>query len=251
MLPAPVPSRDRIPLIALLILFPLVCWSWIVVMARDMYGPMTGASAWMMTPQWDAPHLLLLWAMWAVMMTGMMLPSATPMILLVRDAGGTRGRDTYVLALGYVVVWALFSLGATALQWWLGRLFVITPMMEVSSRTAAAVFLIVAGVYQWTPWKQACLTACQSPLAFLMRRWRSGAWGAFRMGVDHGAYCVGCCWALMLLLFAGGVMNLTVIAALTAFVAFEKLAPVGIWGARISGALLIGAAAWMFMAPAA
>jgi predicted metal-binding membrane protein len=248
MVPAPVPSRDRIPLIALLILFPLVCWSWIVVMARDMYGPMTGASAWMMTPQWDAPHLLLLWAMWAVMMTGMMLPSATPMILLVRDAGGTRGRDTYILALGYVVVWALFSFGATALQWWLGRLFVITPMMEVSSRTAAAVFLIVAGVYQWTPWKQACLTACQSPLAFLMRRWRSGAWGAFRMGVDHGAYCVGCCWALMLLLFAGGVMNLTVIAALTAFVAFEKLAPIGVWGARVSGALLIGAAAWMFLA---
>jgi predicted metal-binding membrane protein len=239
MLPAPVPSRDRIPLIALLILFPLVCWSWVVVMARDMYGPMTGASAWMMTPQWDAPHLLLLWAMWAVMMTGMMLPSATPMILLVRDAGGTRGRDTYVLALGYVVVWALFSLGATALQWWLGRLFVITPMMEVSSRTAAAVFLIVAGVYQWTPWKQACLTACQSPLAFLMRRWRSGAWGAFRMGVDHGAYCVGCCWALMLLLFAGGVMNLTVIVSLTAFLLAEKLMPPIAQGGRFSGVLLV------------
>jgi predicted metal-binding membrane protein len=227
-------------------LLPLVCWSWIVVMARDMYGPMTGASAWMMPPQWDAPHLVLLWAMWAVMMTGMMLPSAGPMILLAGDTGQTRARQPYLLALGYLAVWALFSLGATALQWGLARLLVVTPMMEVSSRRAGAVFLVVAGTYQWTPWKRACLITCQSPLAFLMRRWRSGAWGAFRMGVEHGAYCVGCCWALMLLLFAGGVMNLPVIAALTAFVAFEKLAPVGVQSARVSGALLIAAAAWMF-----
>jgi len=237
--------HNRTPAILLLILFPLVCWWWIVVMARDMYGPMTGASAWMMTPRWDAAHLALLWAMWAVMMTGMMLPSAAPMILLAGDAGHARARQTYVLALGYLVVWALFSVGATALQWGLARLLVITPMMEVSSPRVGALFLVVAGVYQWTPWKRACLTTCQSPLAFLMRRCRSGAWGAFRMGVEHGAYCVGCCWALMLLLFAGGVMNLTVIAALTAFVAFEKLAPVGVQSRRVSGALLIGVAAWM------
>jgi predicted metal-binding membrane protein len=239
--------QDRTPVILLLILFPLVCWAWIVVMARDMYGPMTGASAWMMTPRWDAPHLVLLWAMWAVMMTGMMLPSAAPMILLAGDAGHTRARHTYLLALGYLVVWALFSVGATALQWGLARLLVITPMMEVSTRRAGAVFLVIAGAYQWTSWKRSCLTSCQSPLAFLMRRWRSGAWGAFRMGVEHGAYCVGCCWALMLLLFAGGVMNLTVIAALTAFVAFEKLAPVGVRSTRVSGVLLIGVAAWMIL----
>ena len=238
-------SRNRTPVIVLLVLFPLVCWSWIVVMARDMYGPMTGASAWMMTPRWDAPHLALLWAMWAVMMTGMMLPSAGPMIVLAAGTGPARARHAYLLALGYLAVWALFSVGATALQWQLARLFVVTPMMEVSSRTAAAVFLVVAGVYQWTPWKRACLVACQSPLAFLMRRWRSGAWGAFRMGAEHGAYCVGCCWAVMLLLFAGGVMNLAVIAALTAFVAFEKLAPAGIQSTRLSGALLIGVAAWL------
>src|SRR6188768_2071098 len=127
MVPAPVPSRDRIPLIALLILFPLVCWSWIVVMARDMYGPMTGASAWMMTPQWDAPHLVLLWAMWAVMMTGMMLPSAAPMVMLAGDGG-----RPYWLALGYLSIWVAFSVGATALQWLLMRALVLTPMMEVS-----------------------------------------------------------------------------------------------------------------------
>jgi predicted metal-binding membrane protein len=234
-------GNDRLTLIVLLVLVTLVCWSWIVVMARDMYGPMTGASAWMMTTHWDAPHLLLLWAMWAVMMTGMMLPSAAPMILLA----GTTSGAAYLLALGYVVVWALFSIGATALQWVLGTVLVLNPMMEVASPVAGAILLIGAGMYQWTPLKQACLTTCQSPLAFLTQRWRSGSWGAFRMGVEHGAHCVGCCWALMLLLFVGGVMNLMVIAALTAFVAFEKLAPVGVVGARLSGVLLIGAGLWM------
>jgi len=225
---------------AVLILIPLVCWAWIVVMARDMYGPMTGASAWTMTPVWDAPHLLLLWAMWAVMMIAMMLPSAAPLILLA----GANSRPL-LLALGYVAVWALFSVLATALQWTLAAHVILTPMMAVSSRAAGALLLLVAGVYQLTPLKRACLTTCQSPMAFLTRRWRSGAWGAFRMGLEHGAYCVGCCWALMLLLFAGGVMNLAVIAALTVFVAFEKLAPIGVWGARLSGACLVVFAAWM------
>jgi predicted metal-binding membrane protein len=244
-------SRDRTAMILLLVLFPLVCWGWIVAMARDMYGPMTGASAWMMTPRWDPPHLLLLWAMWAVMMVGMMLPSAAPLILVVSRTGQSGARHTCPLVLGYLSVWALFSVGATSLQWGLGARLVLTPMMEVSSRTVAAMFLIVAGVYQWTPWKHACLTVCQSPLAFLMRRWRNGPWGAFRMGAEHGAYCVGCCWALMLLLFAGGVMNLTVIAALTAFVAFEKLAPLGVWSTRVSGALLLSTAAWLLWWPVA
>jgi predicted metal-binding membrane protein len=234
--------RDRLPLLVLLVLLPLVSWWWIVVMARDMYGPMTGASAWMMTPHWDGPHLALLWAMWAVMMIAMMLPSATPMILL---AGGAQ--RTYLLAAGYVVAWASFSVGATALQWGLGRLLILNPMMEASSRSVGGIFLLIAGIYQWTPLKQACLTTCQSPLAFVMRRFRSGSWGAFRMGMEHGAYCVGCCWALMLLLFAGGVMNLWVIAALTAFVAFEKLASYGVMSARISGTLLVTAGAWMLV----
>ena len=234
----------RTPVVAiLLMLLPLACWWWIVVMARDMYGPMTGASAWMMTPRWDAPHLALLWAMWAVMMTAMMLPSAAPMILLA----GTQPRSTFLIVLGYLLVWSVFSIGATALQWWLGRVLILTPMMEVSSRRAGAVFLIVAGVYQLTPWKRSCLSQCQSPAAFLMRRWRSGAWGALRLGIEHGVYCVGCCWALMLLLFAGGVMNILVIVALTAFVAFEKLAPTGIHAARVSGVLLVTTAAWLLL----
>jgi predicted metal-binding membrane protein len=231
----------RSPVIALLILVPLVCWAWIVALSRDMYGAMTGASAWMMTPVWDARHLFLLWAMWAVMMTGMMLPSAAPMIVLGRGGG-----RPYFLALGYLLAWAAFSVGATALQWLLMRSFLLTPMMELSSARAGALVLVVAGVYQWTPLKRACLTTCQSPMAFLTQRWRSGSSGAFRMGIEHGASCVGCCWALMLLLFAGGVMNLTVIAALTVFVAFEKLSPFGVWGARVSGVVLLALAVLSF-----
>ena len=227
------------PLVAVLILLPLGCWAWILVLARDMYGPMTGASAWMMTSHWDAPHLLLLWMMWAVMMTGMMLPSAAPMILLVDGARG------HLVALGYISLWTAFSVGATALQWLLMRLMILTPMMKVSGASASAVLLALAGIYQLTPLKHACLTTCQSPMAFLTRRWRSGGFGAFRMGVDHGIYCVGCCWALMALLFVGGVMNLSVIAALTVFVAFEKLAPLGVWGPRVTGAALLVTAAWV------
>jgi predicted metal-binding membrane protein len=243
---------DRTPAFVLLVLLPLVSWMWIVVMARDMYGPMTGASAWMMTTQWDVPHLLLLWAMWAVMMTGMMLPSASPMLLLYgavarRSAKGSAARQIYAIAAGYLIVWTVFSLGATALQRVLATLFLVSPMMETTSPIAGATLLLIAGIYQLTPFKHACLRTCQSPLGFLMSRWRPGPAGAFRMGLEHGAYCVGCCWALMLLLFAGGVMNLTVILALTAFVAFEKLAPFGIRGARISGVLLILAGLWMIV----
>jgi predicted metal-binding membrane protein len=234
------------------LLVPLVSWIWIVVMARDMYGPMTGASAWMMTAVWDVPHLLLLWMMWAVMMLGMMLPSASPMLMLYsgiarRSPHATVARQTYALAAGYSTVWAVFSLGATALQRVLASVLLLTPMMEVASPAVGASLLMAAGVYQLTPLKHACLRTCQSPLGFLMSRWRPGVSGAFRMGVEHGTFCVGCCWALMLLLFAGGVMNLTVIAALTAFVAFEKLAPFGVHGARISGVLLLGAGLWLLM----
>jgi predicted metal-binding membrane protein len=242
--------HPRTPAVVLLVLSPLVSWMWIVIMARDMYGSMAGASAWMMTPRWDAPHLLLLWAMWAVMMIGMMLPSASPVLLLYgamarRSTQPFSERWIYAFAAGYLVVWAVFSVAATALQRALATALVVTPMMEIASPLIAAALLFLAGVYQLTPLKLACLRTCQSPLGFLMSTWRDGLSGAFRMGLQHGAYCVGCCWALMLLLFVGGVMNLTVIAALTAFVAFEKVARFGAYGARISGVLLIVAAFWM------
>ncbi len=153
----------------------------------------------------------------------------------------------YALGAGYLAAWAAFSLGATALQRALAALVLVTPMMELSSPSLGAVLLIIAGIYQLTPLKQACLRTCQSPFGFLMSRWRSGTGGAFRMGLEHGLYCVGCCWALMLLLFAGGVMNLAVIAALTAFVAFEKLTPFGSTGAWASGTLLLATGIWMLL----
>jgi len=236
----------------LLLLIPVASWTWIVVMARDMYGPMTGASAWMMTLHWDLRHLLLLWAMWTVMMTGMMLPSAAPLVLLYgaavrRSTPRAASRQTYALTAGYLVAWTAFSLAATALQRELASLLLVSPMMEAASARVSAILLLVTGVYQWMPLKHACLRACQSPLGFLMGRWRNGSSGAFRMGLEHGLYCVGCCWALMLLLFAGGVMNVAVIAGLTALVAFEKLTPFGHRGARITGAVLIAAGLWMLL----
>jgi predicted metal-binding membrane protein len=243
---------ERTSALVLLVLLPVFSWVWIVVMARDMYGPMTGASAWMMTVHWDVLHLVLLWAMWTVMMAAMMLPSASPMVLLYGAAARvsakrTAARQTYALAAGYLVAWAAFSVGATALQRALASLLLVSPMMEAASVRLSAALLLLAGVYQWVPLKHACLRACQSPLGFLMGRWRNGSSGAFRMGFDHGVYCVGCCWALMLLLFAGGVMNVAVIVGLTAFVAFEKLTPLGRHAARITGVVMIAAGLWMLV----
>jgi len=243
-------QHHRGTLIVLLIVVPLACWVWIVAMARDMYGPMTGASAWMMTLQWDARHVLLLWLMWAVMMAGMMLPSASPMLLMYgvaarRHADAAAARQIYAFASGYLAVWALFSVAATAAQFMLSTQLALSPMMTLTSPRVGALLLVIAGVHQLTPLKRVCLQKCQSPLGFLMHHWRGGAGGAFRMGFEHGVYCLGCCWPLMLLLFVGGVMNLTVIAALTAFVAFEKLTPFGLYTARVSGLLLVGSGAWM------
>jgi len=243
---------DRAPLLVLLVLLPVVSWAWIVVMARDMYGTMTGASAWMMTATWDVTHLLLLWAMWAVMMTAMMLPAASPMLLLYgvvarRSSQAAAAHNVYAAAAGYLLIWSVFSFGAAALQRALATLVLVSPMMEMTDETAGAMLLFIAGAYQLTPLKRVCLRTCQSPLGFLMSHWRTGADGAFTIGIKHGAYCVGCCWALMLLLFVGGVMNLTVIVALTAFVAFEKLAPFRTDTTWISGALLVGAAVWMLV----
>ena len=243
-------GAPRLPLLLVLVLLPLASWAWIAVMARDMYGTMRGASAWTMTPVWDGPHLLLLWAMWAVMMTGMMLPSASPVLLLYGGAARRQGhagaaRHIYALAAGYLAVWALFSVVATVAQRLLAAGLLMSPMMELTSPVAGAVLLIAAGAYQLTPLKRACLRTCRSPLGFMMLRWRGGTSGAFRLGLEHGWFCLGCCWALMLILFAGGVMNLTVILALTLWVLVEKWAPAGERTAAASGIGLLVVALWM------
>ena len=153
----------------------------------------------------------------------------------------------YAMALGYVEVWSAFSVAATILQRVLARLLLLTPMMEPATPVAAAALLVLAGVYQLTPLKAACLSVCRSPIMWLSAKWREGVRGAFQMGLAHGLYCLGCCWAMMLLLFAGGVMNLAVILALTIWVAVEKLAPFGQQSARVSGALLIAAGTWLLL----
>ena len=241
--------RHVVPAGALLILL-LLAWWWIGAMARDMYGAMNGPSAWMMTSVWDARHITLLWSMWAVMMAAMMLPSAWPMLMIYgtlarRDPSRRAASNFHLFAAGYVGMWAIFSVAATVAQRILAELLLLSPMMELTSPRASAAFLGLAGLYQLTPLKQVCLRACRSPLSFLLGRWRSGALGALRMGIDHGTYCVGCCWALMLLLFVGGVMNLYVIAALTIVVALEKLVPFGEIGSRAGGGILIALAMWV------
>jgi len=246
-------QRDRAVLSILLVAIPVAAWTWIALMARDMYGTMQGASAWMMTPVWDWPHVALLSTMWAVMMTAMMLPTAAPFILLYAAAARMQAesagasRRVYALAAGYLLVWTVFSAAATALQRGLAAAFVLTPMMEPATPIAGAIVLAIAGIYQLTPLKRACLRGCRSPLGFMMSRWRGGAAGAFRLGLDHGAYCLGCCWALMLILFAGGVMKLAVIVALTAWVLVEKIAPFGEKTTTASGVALVALAVWMVM----
>ena len=194
---------------------------------------------------WDPLDLAGIGAMWGIMMTAMMLPSATP--LLVLFARSQRLREGVVegswriglLGAGYLVVWLGWGALAAALQWVLHAFLLLSPAAALTSAVAGGALLMVAGLYQVTPWKQACLRRCQSPLGFMLAHWRDGRGGAFRMGVAHGVYCVGCCWALMALLFVGGVMNLVWVAALAALALLEKLVP-GRWLSYASGAALVG-----------
>ena len=189
---------------------------------------------------WGASDWLGLFVMWAVMMVAMMLPSAAPMILLVLGVYRRRGDEqarvsAAMFVAGYVLVWTAFSAVAATLQIGLHRAALLAADMQFSSAAISGAVLIVAGVYQWLPIKNVCLTHCQSPLRFLSEHWREGARGGLTMGLDHGLFCVGCCWLLMVLLFVLGVMNLFWIAALAAFVLLEKLAIRGVVITRAAG----------------
>ena len=201
----------------------------------------------------DAAILALTFLMWAVMMVAMMLPSAAPTILmygaLVRKNGerGTVLPALWIFTSAYLLVWTAFSVAATLLQWILERMSLLTPEMTSSNTALSGLALIVAGVYQLTPLKQTCLGKCRNPLEFLVTRWRAGTGGAFRMGLEHGLYCVGCCWALMLLLFVAGVMNLVWVALIAGFVLVEKLLP-AVRGVSFATSLaLILAGGWLLV----
>lgn len=200
---------------------------------------------------WNAADVFFTFTMWVVMMVGMMTASVTPVVLLF--AGMHRGRGAkgalgivFAFTAGYVLVWTGFSAGAALAQWALHQAAMLSPAMTTSSAKLSGAILIAAGVYQLTPFKGACLTRCRSPLGFFLSNWRAGTGGALRMGIEHGTYCLGCCWALMCALFVLGVMNLEWVAAMTIFVLVEKIGRAGALLARVAGVAMIvsGALVW-------
>jgi len=245
---ASLPLRDRVFISASIVLITALSWGYLVHLDRQMSAGMahdkTMAEMGMtMDTPWTAADAFFTFAMWTVMMIGMMAPAAAPVLLIFAGARAKRGdRATaaaLIFALGYLFVWAGFSACATLGQWALHQAAMLSMAMAASNRYLSGAIVIAAGAYQLTPWKGACLKHCRSPLGFLMTHWRDGTLGAFRMGLSHGAYCLGCCWALMCVLFVVGVMNLIWVAALTAFVLIEKIGPAGAIVARIAGAAML------------
>ena len=213
--------------------------------ATAMEADMHAAMGMPQMGSWGLTELTLLFVMWAVMMIGMMLPSAAPIILLVAATYRRRGPDARPAAAaflgGYVLAWTAFSGGAATLQLLLHRAALLSDGMVAKSTWLGSGILIAAGLYQWLPIKTACLRHCRSPMGFITAEWREGVGGALRMGLRHGIFCLGCCGALMTLLFAAGVMNLLWVAAIAVFVLIEKVAPHGDRVGRVAGAVL---AAW-------
>lgn len=239
--------QGRLPVAAFAAALLAASWAYLLYMSWGM-GHMDAVADSLLMPAmtgWRGTDLLLVFVMWAIMMFAMMLPSAMPLLLLVAKINyGRFAQDrallgTGIFALGYLVVWTGFSALATLAQWVLLEARLISPMMESANPWLSAMLLVAAGAYELTPLKNACLSRCQSPLGFLMTGWREGISGAFVMGIRHGAYCAGCCWLLMALLFVFGVMNLAWIAALAIFVLLQKLLRQPTWFARATGATLI------------
>jgi predicted metal-binding membrane protein len=250
-------GRDRWIMGACLALLLLLSWLYLAALA-DAMDAMDDAgreSHWMwLMPMgtWGAAEFLLGFAMWAVMMVGMMLPSAIPMLFAFLSVSRTRPERSGSLGpagaflLGYLVVWGGYSALATAAQGLLHAGALLTPAMQSSSAVFNAVLLVAAGIYQFLPFKYACLAKCRLPLGFLLTEWRDGTRGGFIMGLRHGTYCVGCCWLLMALLFVAGVMNLLWIAMLTALVLVEKVTPFGRAAARMAGLVMAASGVWIW-----
>jgi predicted metal-binding membrane protein len=194
---------------------------------------------------WGVVDLVLVFVMWAVMMVAMMVPSASPLILMIAAANRRRREQddplvpTGLFLGGYLLAWTLFSALATVAQWGLHASALLSPAMVGTSPVLGGVLLLLAGVFQFTSLKHACLSHCRSPLGFVMGHWREGSGGAVRMGLEHGLYCVGCCWILMALLFVAGVMNLAWVAAISVFVLAEKVLPRGEVVGKLGGVVFV------------
>ncbi len=195
--------------------------------------------------QWQFADFLMVWGMWALMMAAMMLPSLIGMASAFTKCSeriyGTSFPYVYLFCLGYFLIWLLFSVLLTVLQWLCHGLGWLSMMMDNTQPWMAAGVLILAGVYQWSSLKDACLSHCRSPLGFLMNSWQAGRQGAWKLGLIHGSHCLGCCWAQMALMFVVGVMNVWAMALITLAILLEKnLSDRSLWMSRASGFLLIG-----------
>jgi predicted metal-binding membrane protein len=241
--------RDRIIVAAGLITLAGLAWLSIARMAAMMqtHAGMAMPSA----VPWGARETVGLALMWIVMMVAMMIPSVMPVILLFagvsrrRRTQGVPGAPVAVFTLGYLLAWTGFAVAAALTQSALHSAALLSPTMSSASPLLGGTILIVAGVYQWIPLKGACLSHCHSPLGFFSTEWREGVSGALRMGFRHGSYCVGCCWALMALLFVAGVMNLLWVAVIAGFVLAEKVLPNGRLVGRVTGVVLAGFGVWL------
>ena len=240
------PRRDRIAILLALAGVTGLAWAYLIrisahmaTMGLEEVGMLVQIAPWTLT------DFIYMGLMWTIMMVGMMVPSAAPHTLMyaaiVRKAAreGTPLAPTMVFIGGYLVIWTIFSVGATTVQWAFHQTALLSPMMVTTSIGLGAGILMAAGIYQLTPWKEACLDHCRSPVHFISQHWKPGVAGSFRMGLEHGVFCLGCCWALMGLLFVGGVMNFVWIAGIALFVFLEKVLPFGARGGRLAGALMI------------
>src|ERR1700730_2029487 len=246
-------KRDRVVVAFGLAAIATLSWTYLIYMDRgmrhmDVVMKMTIMPA---MQHWTAWDLGLVFLMWAVMMVAMMVPAASPVILLFAEINRRRNEhqsaflSTGQFLLGYLTAWTGFSALATLTQWGLLTAALVSPMMESTSKAFGGGLLLGAGLFQFSRLKYACLAHCRSPMGFLTTEWRRGSWGPFKMGLKHGGYCLGCCWALMSLLFAFGVMNLLWVAGISAFVLLEKITPANQLVSRLSGLLFIGWAAWI------
>ena len=243
--------RDRLVLVAGLVAVLAMAWGWLIAgagmeMSAVEMTAMARMDGWLMQPAvWKPAYAVLIFAMWWVMMVAMMLPSAGPMLLLFarvnrkEKAAGAPLLPTALFATGYLLAWGGFAVVATGLQWGLESARLLSPMLATTNYWLGAAILVAAGLWQLTPLKAICLRHCRTPLGFLIGNWRAGRAGALRMGLEHGAFCLGCCWFLMVLLYFGGVMNLYWIAGLAVFVLLEKAIPLGHWLGRVAGIALV------------
>lgn len=238
-------KHDRLIVLLGITFVIILAWAYLVKSALAM----NLATMPQMMMRWGAAEFVPLFIMWAIMMMAMMLPSATPMILqyerLVQERDKRPISRAAMFLAGYAAVWVGFSLLAASVQWALHARALLSPMMGSTSSLLGGGLLLGAGLYQWSPYKHACLHHCRAPLDFSAAEWRTGARGAFAMGIRHGLNCLGSCWALMALLFALGVMNLWWVALLTVLVLAEKLLLGGHWIGRLAGLVFIGWGAWL------